>query len=74
MSNAIARIGLLLSLLVLALAPSRAEPPKLPVPAIDQSAVAQRGFFYVGEPGKDIMPGQSYVEMLAPKDVHRPYL
>jgi len=78
MSNAIARLGWLLSLLVLALAPSRAEPPKLPVPAIDQSAVAQRGYFYVGgtyvgEPGKDIMQGQIYVEVLAPKDVRRPY-
>jgi len=78
MSNAISRIGLLLSLFVLASVPLRAEPPKLPVPAIDQSAVAQRGYFYVGgtyvgEPGKDIMQGQIYVEVLAPKDVRRPY-
>jgi hypothetical protein len=56
----------------------RAEPPKLPVPAVDQSAVAQRGYFYVGgkyvgEPGKEIMQGQIYVEVLAPKDVRRPY-
>jgi len=56
----------------------RAEPPKLPVPAVDQSAVAQRGYFYVGgqyvgEPGKEIMQGQTYVEVLAPKDVRRPY-
>ena len=61
------------------LAPAvRAEPPKLPVPAVDQSAVAQRGYFYVGgkyagEPGKDIMDGQTYVEVLAPKEVRRPY-
>ena len=52
--------------------------PKLPVPAIDQSAIAQRGYFYVGgkytgEPGKEIMQGQFYVEVLAPKDVRRPY-
>src|SRR6201995_936727 len=57
---------------------ARAEPPKLPVPAVDQSAVAQRGYFYVGgkyvgEPGKEIMQGQIYVEVLAPKDVKRPY-
>jgi pimeloyl-ACP methyl ester carboxylesterase len=57
---------------------SRAEPPKLPVPTVDQSAVAQRGYFYVGgqyvgEPGKEIMRGQIYVEVLAPKDVRRPY-
>jgi pimeloyl-ACP methyl ester carboxylesterase len=56
----------------------RAEPPKLPVPAVDQSAVALRGYFYVGgkytgEPGKSIMEGQVYVEVLAPKDVKRPY-
>jgi pimeloyl-ACP methyl ester carboxylesterase len=48
------------------------------VPAVDQSAVAQRGYFYVGgryvgEPGKEIMQGQIYVEVLAPKDVRRPY-
>ena len=71
--------ALLASAMVLAAsAASRAEPPKLPVPAIDQSAVAQRGYFYVGgkytgEPGKDIMQGQVYVEVLAPKDVRRPY-
>ena len=57
---------------------TRAEPPKLPVPAVDQSAVAQRGYFYVGgkyvgEPGNEIMQGQAYVEVLAPKDVRRPY-
>ena len=66
------------ALLLAAPAPSRAEPPKLPVPAVDQSAIAQRGYFYVGgkytgEPGKDIMQGQVYVEVLAPKDVQRPY-
>ncbi len=68
--------GVLLA--VPALTPARAEPPKLPVPAVDQSAVGQRGYFYVGgkyvgEPGKDIMTGQAYVEVLAPKDVKRPY-
>ncbi len=56
----------------------RAEAPKLPVPTVDQSAVAQRGYFYaggkyVGEPGKEIMDGQIYVEVLAPKEVRRPY-
>ena len=30
------------------LAPASAEPPRLPVPTVDQSAVAQRGYFYVG--------------------------
>ena len=50
----------------------------LPVPAVDQSAVGQRGYFYVGgrytgEPGKEIMQGQIYVEVVAPKDQRRPY-
>jgi pimeloyl-ACP methyl ester carboxylesterase len=58
--------------------PARAEAPKLPVPAVDQSAVGQRGYFYVGgkyvgEPGSRIMQGQVYVEVLAPKEVRRPY-
>jgi pimeloyl-ACP methyl ester carboxylesterase len=70
--------GLLPAALTLATTTARAEPPKLPVPAVDQSAVAQRGYFYVGgkyvgEPGKEIMQGQIYVEVLAPKDVRRPY-
>src|ERR1700736_4837408 len=70
--------GLLVSALAFAPATARAEPPKLPVPTVDQSAVAQRGYFYVGgkyvgEPGKEIMQGQIYVEVLAPKDVRRPY-
>jgi pimeloyl-ACP methyl ester carboxylesterase len=67
-------------LLVLIWAPTnaRAEPPKLPVPAVEQTAVAKRGYFYVGgkyvgEPGKEIMQGQVYVEVLAPKDVRRPH-
>jgi hypothetical protein len=39
----------------------------LPVPTVNQSAVAARGFFYVGghfigEPGKHIIQGQIYVE------------
>jgi pimeloyl-ACP methyl ester carboxylesterase len=67
-----------LVLSALASAPTQAEPPKLPVPAVDQSAVALRGYFYVGgkyvgEPGKEIMQGQIYVEVLAPKDVRRSY-
>ena len=70
--------SLFLTALAFLPAAARAEPPKLPVPAADQSAVAQRGYFYVGgkyagEPGKEIMQGQAYVEVLAPKDVRRPY-
>ena len=49
-----------LSALIFPVASAWADPPKLPVPAFDQSAVAQRGYFYVGgkyigEPGKNIM-------------------
>jgi len=69
-----------LLLLAMALAPTaiRAEAPKLPVPAVDQSALGQRGIFhvggqYVGEPGKELMHGQAYVEVLVPKEVRRPY-
>jgi pimeloyl-ACP methyl ester carboxylesterase len=65
-----------LSLAVIA-TPALAE-VKLPVPAVDQSMVAKRGYFYVGghyvgEPGKAIMQGQIYVEVLAPKKQRRPY-
>ena len=80
MANTNARLicSLLLSALAFAPATARAEAPKLPVPAVDQSAVGQRGYFYVGgkyvgEPGKEIMAGQVYVEVLAPKEVRRPY-
>jgi pimeloyl-ACP methyl ester carboxylesterase len=80
MSRSLARglAALSFSLSLTAFATVRAEPPKLPVPAIDQSAVALRGYFYVGgkyvgPPGQEIMQGQIYVEVLAPKDVPRPY-
>src|SRR5499427_3078826 len=80
MKNAVSSIvcSLPLSALALMPAPARSEPPRLPVPAVDESAVGQRGYFYVGgkyvgEPGKEIMQGQIYVEVLAPKEVRRPY-
>ncbi len=46
-------------------APAVAE-VKLPVPAVDQSMIAKRGFFYVGghyvgDADKKIMQGQIYV-------------
>ena len=54
-------------------APAAMAEVRLPV-----SAVGQRGYFYVGgkyvgEPGKEIMQGQIYVEVLAPKTQRRPY-
>jgi pimeloyl-ACP methyl ester carboxylesterase len=77
MTNALRLVAVLLPAFAIAPA-ARAEPPKLPVPAFDQSAVAKRGFFYVGgkyvgEAGKDIMDGQMFVEVIAPKEVRRPY-
>jgi pimeloyl-ACP methyl ester carboxylesterase len=76
-TSTVARVVLPAVLLALPMV-VRAEPPKLPVPAVEQSAVALRGYFYVGgkyvgEPGQEIMDGQTYVEVLAPKDVRRPY-
>lgn len=60
------------------IAPAALAEVNLPVPTVDQSAVARRGFFYVGghyvgEPGKHIMQGQIYVEVLAPKVERRAY-
>ena len=67
-----------LSFLVFSVGAAWADPPKLPVPAFDQSAVGQRGYFYVGgqyigEDGKNIMRRQVYVEVVAPKDVRHLY-
>lgn len=61
---------------LLASVPASAEPAKLAVAVVDQSGVAARGYFYVGgryvgEPGKEVMQGQMYVEVLVPKDVRR---
>src|SRR6266704_2902204 len=57
-----------LSFLMFSVGAAWADPPKLPVPAFDQSAVGQRGYFYVGgqyigEDGKNIMRRQVYVEV-----------
>lgn len=49
----------------------------VPVPTTDQSALGRRGFFYVGgdyvgQPGKTLMHGAMYVEVLVPKRIqHR---
>jgi len=47
-------------------------------PAMDESAIARRDFFYVGgayagPPGEEVMHGQMYVELLTPRDKRRPY-
>ena len=70
--------GLSVAILAAFIGPAALAEVKLPVPTVDQSAVAKRGFFYVGghyvgEPGKHILVGQIYVEVLAPKAERRPY-
>jgi hypothetical protein len=49
-----------------------AEAPARSIPAYDQSAIARRGYFYVpgsyvGEPGKQRMHEQMFVEVLTPR-------
>ena len=65
MNKTMLHIGAATLLTILASTATRAEPPKLPVPAVDQSAVALRGYFYVGgqyvgKPGESTMQGQVY--------------
>ena len=77
MNNASRRIACAILLSAFASVPALAE-VKLPVPAYDQSAVAKRGYFYVGgkyvgEGENRIMAGQMYVEVLVPKKVRMPY-
>jgi hypothetical protein len=64
--------------LTLACAPAVwAEPPRLPVPAVDQSAVAQRGYFFVGgtrlNPARvpDMMATGEATSPPTPQNVHR---
>jgi pimeloyl-ACP methyl ester carboxylesterase len=78
--SALRAFSLTLTVMILAafIGPAALAEVNLPVPTVDQSAVARRGFFYVGghyvgEPGKHIMQGQIYVEVLAPKVERRPY-
>jgi pimeloyl-ACP methyl ester carboxylesterase len=54
------------------------SPPDVSAALHEQSAVASRGFFYIGgkytvDPGKQIMAGQIFVEVIAPKKVRRQY-
>ena len=48
------------------------------IPLYDQKNIQSRGFFYVGgeyvgEPGKELMRGQMYVEVFVPKKVNHKY-
>lgn len=51
-----------------------AVPPSVPVV---ESGVARQGYFYVGgryqgEPGREVMVGQMYVEAWVPREVRHP--
>jgi pimeloyl-ACP methyl ester carboxylesterase len=66
-----------LSLLVLAITLPQVASAREPVPSNDQSAIARRGYFYVGgnyvgDPGKKVMHGQMYVEVLTPRNPRQP--
>jgi pimeloyl-ACP methyl ester carboxylesterase len=56
---------------------SQAAPPAS-IPTFSTENLARKGFFYaggeyVGEPGKEVMAGQMYVEVWVPKQVRQPY-
>jgi len=56
--------------------PSGAPPPSIPTFSTDD--VARTGFFYaggkyVGPPGKEVMDGAEYVEVMVPKKIRHPY-
>jgi pimeloyl-ACP methyl ester carboxylesterase len=66
------KTGAALAFSVLAMtAPDRSKAEA--VPTYDQSAIARRGYFYVGgsyvgDPGKKVMHGQMFVEVLTPRE------
>src|SRR5271170_604615 len=75
------RVVIAAGLLVLAMIGASAgatDPKTNPVPSYDQSAIAGRGFFYVGgsyvgKPGKQLMRDQMYVEVLTPRHPRQRY-
>jgi pimeloyl-ACP methyl ester carboxylesterase len=71
------RIGAVLAFSVLAMTASDRSKAQA-VPTYDQSAIARRGYFYVGgsyvgDPGKKVMHGQVYVEVLTPREPRHPF-
>ncbi|MGH7061975.1 MAG: alpha/beta hydrolase, partial [Stellaceae bacterium] len=73
-----ATAGLLLAAMIGAIAAQAAGPVTKAAPVHDQSAIAGRGYFYVGgsyvgEPGKRLMHGQIYVEVLTPRHPRQRY-
>ncbi|MDO9708104.1 alpha/beta hydrolase [Paracraurococcus lichenis] len=74
-----AALAALLASPLCAAAQGNPPPATLPssVPAVE-SNVARQGYFYVGgryagEPGREVMLGQIYVEVWAPREVKHPY-
>ena len=72
-----ATAGLLLAAMIGATAQA-AGPATKAAPVHDQSAIAGRGYFYaggsyLGEPGKRLMHGQIYVEVLTPRHPRQRY-
>ena len=69
------RISVGAGLVLLVILMTVAERPQAqPAPTYDQTAIAGRGYFYVGgayvgDPGKKVMHGQMYVEVLTPREV-----
>ena len=56
---------------------SPAMPPST-IPTFSTEDIARTGFFYVGgkyvgEPGKEVMDGAEYVEVMVPKRIRHPY-
>ncbi len=63
---------------VISVSAHAADPATKPAPSYDQSAIARRGFFYVGgsyvgKPGKQLMHDQMYVEVLTPRHPRQRY-
>jgi pimeloyl-ACP methyl ester carboxylesterase len=52
--------------------------PPASIPTFSTEGIARTGFFYVGgkyvgEPGKEVMDGAEYVEVMVPKNLRHPY-
>jgi pimeloyl-ACP methyl ester carboxylesterase len=76
-------LGVLVSILMGASMGARAQNnskgvPPASIPTFSTADVARTGFFYaggkyVGAPGKEVMDGAEYVEVMVPKKVRHPY-
>jgi pimeloyl-ACP methyl ester carboxylesterase len=55
-----------------------AQAPPSAIPTVSHDNVARHGFFYaggkyVGEPGREVMHGAMYVEVMVPREIRQPY-